>query len=154
MYDVKIKSGRKRRMFAVAHVGPYSEIGAAFDRLEAAIAGAGLAKKVKALVGIYHDDPAVTPPYALRSHAGVIVGAKERLPEGLQELFLPAGRTAVLQLHGPYSGLQAAYGHLYGVWLPASGETPGDAPSYEIYVNSPRDTAPQDLLTDIHLPLA
>jgi AraC family transcriptional regulator len=42
---------------------------------------------------------------------------------------------------------------LYGSWLPQSGREPGDAPCLEEYLNSPRDTAPTELLSDIYLPL-
>jgi AraC family transcriptional regulator len=50
--------------------------------------------------------------------------------------------------------MQAAYQWLYGTWLVQSGEEPADAPVFEEYLNSPRDTAPADLLSDIYLPLA
>ncbi len=42
---------------------------------------------------------------------------------------------------------------MYGVWLPESGEEPGDAPPHEVYLNAPQDTAPDDLLTDVVVPL-
>jgi AraC family transcriptional regulator len=43
---------------------------------------------------------------------------------------------------------------LLGIWLPASGESYGTTPMFEVYLNSPMDTAPDDLLTEICLPLA
>ncbi|MGB0905271.1 MAG: AraC family transcriptional regulator, partial [Mangrovicoccus sp.] len=72
----------------------------------------------------------------------------------LERLDLPAGRHGVLRYKGPYTGLKAAYEYLYGQWLPGSGETPAEFAVYEIYLNSPMDTAPEDLLTDICMPLA
>jgi AraC family transcriptional regulator len=60
----------------------------------------------------------------------------------------------VLRFRGPYATMRAAYQWLYGEWLVQSGAQPADAPVFEEYLNSPRDTAPNDLLTDIHLPLA
>jgi AraC family transcriptional regulator len=35
-----------------------------------------------------------------------------------------------------------------------SGREPADAPVFEEYLNSPRDTAPTELLSDIYLPLS
>lgn len=61
---------------------------------------------------------------------------------------------AAMLFTGPYSGLKAAYDYLYGDWLPSSGREMRDAPSYEVYLNSPMDTAPEDLLTEICVPLA
>jgi AraC family transcriptional regulator len=47
----------------------------------------------------------------------------------------------------------AAYDWLYGQWLPSSGREAADAPVFEDYLNSPRDTLPTELRTDIYLPL-
>jgi AraC family transcriptional regulator len=30
---------------------------------------------------------------------------------------------------------------------------PADAPSFEVHLNAPMDTAPEDLITELHLPL-
>lgn len=43
---------------------------------------------------------------------------------------------------------------LCGNWLIASGHTLAHQPVFEAYLNSPRGTAPADLLTDIYLPRA
>jgi AraC family transcriptional regulator len=59
----------------------------------------------------------------------------------------------VLEHTGPYATLAGAYDWLYGVWLPQSGEEPRDAPPIELYVNDPRTTPPNDLRTDIRLPV-
>ena len=39
-------------------------------------------------------------------------------------------------------------------WLVQSGREAADAPVFEEYLNSPKDTAPADLVTEICLPLA
>lgn len=49
--------------------------------------------------------------------------------------------------------MRDAYRWLMGVWLPASGHEAADGPMLEDYLNSPADTAPPDLRTDIHLPI-
>ncbi|MDB4944031.1 MAG: Transcriptional regulator, AraC family [Labilithrix sp.] len=41
-----------------------------------------------------------------------------------------------------------------GRWLPGSGERIGSGPSFEIYRNSPMDTPPDQLRTELHVPLA
>ena len=62
-------------------------------------------------------------------------------------------RVIGLPHRGAYTGLSAAYDWLLGVWLADAGEVLRDAPSWELYVNDPMDTAPEDLRTDIYLPL-
>ena len=52
----------------------------------------------------------------------------------------------------PTPGIAEAYRRLFGSWLPGSGEEIDDRPCMECYHNSPLDTAPADLLTDLCLP--
>ncbi len=63
------------------------------------------------------------------------------------------GEYAVLRHKGPYADMKAAYDWFYGQWLPQSGREPANAPPVEEYLNSPQDTPPMELLTDIYLPL-
>ena len=64
-----------------------------------------------------------------------------------------AGRYAVYTHRGPYDGIAEAYKRLFTLWLPGSGEEMDDRPCMELYRNSPLDTAPTQLLTDLCLPL-
>ena len=45
------------------------------------------------------------------------------------------------------------YTKLLGQWLPRSGRELRATPCFEIYLNDPQSTEPEDLLTDIHAPL-
>ena len=92
-------------------------------------------------------------PDDLRSHAGFQIHDDVAIDPPLEEINLPAGRHAVLTHTGPYAGLPAAYDQLYSVWLPGSGEEPADSPPFEIYLNSPMDTPPDALVTEICMPL-
>ena len=106
------------------------------------------------MVGIYYDDPGTVAPENLRSHAGVLVDTGFSMPENLEDVVLPEGRMVVMHYKGPYAGLKAAYDYLYGQWLPQSTEELREAPSFEVYLNDPTDTKPDDLLTDIYVPIA
>ncbi len=59
----------------------------------------------------------------------------------------------MLTYKGPYAGISAAYHSLFGNWLPEAGEEPAEAPCCEIYLNNSREVAPEELLTEICLPL-
>lgn len=154
MFPVITRQDTARRLACTPHKGPYPEISRAFEKLSAAIAARGLFPQVGQMIGVYYDSPADVAAENLRSHAGFVVGADTPIEPPLEEVILPAGRCAVLTFKGPYAGLMAGYDQLFGIWLPQSGETPADAPMFEIYLNSPMDTAPENLLTEICLPLA
>ncbi|HMS95092.1 MAG TPA: GyrI-like domain-containing protein, partial [Tabrizicola sp.] len=153
MYPVILRTEPARRLAAISHKGPYPEIGRAFEKLGSTVSARGFFGRFGNMVAVYYDSPADVKPADLRSHAGLEAPADLPIDPPLEEVTLPAGRHAVLTFTGPYAGLQAAYDQLFGIWLPQSGEVPADSPVFEVYLNSPMDTAPADLVTEICLPL-
>jgi len=152
MYPITIKQDPPRRLITLPHRGAYHLIGKAFETFFAMCQSRELWPQVDAILCVYIDNPEVTPEAELRS----LVGGGWRgqdIPDGMDEYQLAGGKTAVLTHKGPYTGLEQAYQALFGTWLPSSGEEPADAPCFEIYLNGPQDTAPEDLLTEICLPL-
>ena len=154
MYPVIIRKDPARRLAAMPHKGPYFEIARAFDRLSATLGPRGLFPMAGHMIGVYYDDPAATPAPNLTSHAGIELPEPAPIAAPLEEMILPAGPLAVLTYTGPYSGLPAAYDQLYRDWLPKSSHHPAHAPVFEVYLNTPLDTAPENLITEICLPLA
>ncbi len=154
MYPVTIRPQNALRLASLTHRGAYTEISDAFGQLAAVFSSRGLWAQSRGMAGVYFDDPSTVAVADLRSAAGIIVGPEFEMPEDLEELVLPAGDHAILTLEGPYTGLPNAYQYLYGPWLQESGREPADAPSFEIYLNDPTDTAPADLRTEVCLPLA
>jgi len=153
MYTVEIETHAERRLAALPHKGAYQDIGMKFEALSGIFSARNLWKHTGHPVGVYYDDAAAVPTADLRSHAGVVVQADFEMPDDLEEVIIAAGRTAVLHYKGPYAGLKDAYRYLYGKWLAGSGVELRDAPAYSLVLNSPRDNAPDALLTDICLPI-
>ena len=106
------------------------------------------------MIGIVHDDPEVTPPEKVRYDAAVVVTRPVEAKGDFGVMELPGGTYAVFTHHGSYDGLSKTYQKIYGGWLPASGRQLRDTPAFEEYLNSPRDTRPEGLVTLIHLPVA
>ncbi len=153
VFPIEIETQPARTLAALPHTGRYTDIGIAFESLGAIFTARNLWPNAAGMVGVYYDDPDATPEAELRSHAGVVLNGTVEMDAPLVPLSIPGGRYAVMHYKGPYSGLAAAYKHLYGVWLPESGEDLGDHPPIEVYLNGPQDTAPADLLTDVCVPL-
>jgi AraC family transcriptional regulator len=152
--EVRIETRPEIRVAALAHVGPYNTIGAAFDRLGAIAGRAGLlASPAAQMIAVYHDDPETTPAAQLRSAAGVSVAAGAAIPPPLQELRLPAGRWACMLHRGSYAGLGDSWQRLLGQWLPASGWRLGAGECYELYLNHPGRAREEDLATLTYVPL-
>lgn len=153
VYPIEIRDEPARRLAALEHRGPYLEIGKTFEKISTIFTTRNLWPNATGMAGLYYDDPTAVAEAELSSHAGVAVTDQMDIPDDLVEVQAPAGKMAVMHYKGPYAGLKAAYDHLYGVWLPQSGEEPRDGPAMEVYLNSPMDTAPEELLTDVAVPL-
>ena len=72
--------------------------------------------------------------------------------DGVELEELPAVEAATLLYKGPYDGMTSSWGRLME-WVGASGRRPG-GPLREIYLGDPETTAPEDLLTELVVPLA
>jgi AraC family transcriptional regulator len=152
--NVTIEKMPELHVGAVRHVGPYMQINKAFAKLGEIVDKAGVEKRPgMAMLAIYYDDPETTPPDQLRSDAGLTFPEGTRLPKGLEKHDIPGGRYAKTTHVGPYESLGDVWVRLMGEWLPASGERMRNSPSYEIYRNTPEDTKPSDLRTDLYVPL-
>ncbi len=162
--NVVIKPFPPRLAAAIRHVGPYTECGPAWERLCGPFATLQLFRETTLALSICHDDPDITPPEKCRMEVCVT------LPEGMtekdeavqqllaaDEIYLTTvgseGEYASVLVKGPYTLLHPMYRSLYGEWLPGSGREPANAPGVEVYINCPTENAPEDLLTEIFIPL-
>ncbi len=101
MFPVTIRTEAPRRLAALAHKGPYQEIGRTYEKLGSTVAARGLMSQVRRMVGVYYDHPAEVKPADLRSHAGFEVGPEFTMSPPLEEVLVPGGRHAVLTYRGP-----------------------------------------------------
>ena len=153
-YTVEIREVPAVRLAGIAHTGSYMLIGKAFETAATRMAAQGLARPEMRWLAVYEDDPFAVPERQLRSRAGLSLPADSVARPPLEAFTLGGGPCAVLRHRGPYATMRAAYQWLYGSWLVRSGHATANLPVFEEYLNNPRDTAPDDLLTDIFLPLA
>lgn len=154
MIEVTIETHPARHLLALSHEGDYEQIGPRFEQLVGTAGSLGLLGPDSITIGIYYHDPDGTGVEELRSHACVSVRPDfDRAPEGFELLDLPAGEVAVGVHRGPYTQLEQSYRWLFGEWLPSSGREPAARPPYEVYVDDPRTTKPEELRTHICIPL-
>jgi AraC family transcriptional regulator len=155
--DVRVERFAPLRVLSVRHTGSYDQVGSAWRMLMMWAGMSGLIGAGAEMIGVPHDDPDSTPPDKLRYDACVTLASDATAPLDstgiIGQMELTGGDYAITTHRGPYDRLGETYLRLMGNWLPGSGHEARDAPALEVYRNSPLDTAPQDLLTDIRLPL-
>jgi AraC family transcriptional regulator len=152
--DVRIETFPDRLAVCARHVGPYNEVGETFRRVFAWAGPAGVLRPGVVIMGLSYDNPETNAPEDLRYDVCFSVdGPIGDLPDGLRLDTVRGGRYAVHTLRGPYSGMPAAFRHLFGRWLPASGEELDERPCMEIYLNDMTQVPEAELRTDLCIPL-
>jgi len=150
---VEIKQLKPMRAAFMRHVGPYDEVGETWDRFLTLMGKDGYLGGNPMMFGICHDDPEVTPRVKIRYDACLSVD-EDFAPTGdIGVQTVAGGRYAMTTHAGPYNQLGKTYAEFLGQWMPRNGHELRNAPCFEIYVNDPYSTPPEELLTDIYAPL-
>ena len=153
--DIAIVDIPDRQAAAILHVGPYSLIGSAFDRVgQWAQANAGVVTGPP--LALYLNDPQSTPPDELRSYAAVPIAPEAPAdPSGMVERIpLAGGRYAVVAHHGSYSGLGRAWPEFMAA-VAADGLNPDwSRPCFEVYANEPGTVPEDELITELYQPVS
>ena len=151
--EIQVKFVPKMRVAFVRHVGPYQECAPAWEKLAGWAGPKGLFTPAAKALGLCHDDPGETPPEKIRYDACLTVGADVE-PEGEVGVKEIAGGEYVIATHkGPYDKLMDVYMELYGRWIPENGREYTMDPCFEVYVNDPHTTPPEELITEVYVPL-
>ncbi|WP_225783234.1 GyrI-like domain-containing protein [Xenophilus sp. Marseille-Q4582] len=153
-YTVEVREVAVVHLAGLDHHGSYMHVGQAFEASFAHLSAARLMRPDTRWLAVYFDDPDAVPEGQLHARAGLSLPQHIAAPASLTRFALGGQPCAVLRHRGPYATMRAAYAWLYGRWLVESGHAAADLPVFEEYLNNPRDTPPEALLTDIFLPLA
>lgn len=153
MYNITYQTLADLEVVSLQHNGSYLQISQAFSRLGSWLGARNLITQESQMIALYYDDPATVAENQLRSRACFSISKACSLESPMERVTIAGGKYAVLRHRGSYDALSAAYEWLFGTWLLQSGCELRDAPPFEKYLNTPMDTAPADLLTDIYLPL-
>jgi AraC family transcriptional regulator len=141
------------RVAFARHVGAYDEVGEAWQRIMAWAMRAGAFGPQFRPLGIVHDDPEITPPQSLRYDAAIVVGEAAKPQGDIGVMELPEREYASAVHRGPYSTLYETYARICGEWVAPNGRELAAAPTVEVYRNNPQHTKPEELVTEIYMPL-
>jgi AraC family transcriptional regulator len=154
--EVELVERSPQPALTLRHLGPYPEVGSAWQMLLAYVFRVLSPVGPIELLGVPWDDPDVTAPEHLRCDVGVALRDLHSLePEPPFEIReLPGGRYAECMHRGAYEALSDSYAYVCGVWAPKHGEELRHAPSIEIYGRGPAaGVDSRDYRTRLFVPL-
>jgi effector-binding domain-containing protein len=137
---------------AVAHKGPYSEMGTVIGELMGAMQTQGLFAQVRGpMVGVYYNSPGDTKPEDLSWETGFIIAA-EATPQPPLMKKVWEYKTVAAAVHvGPYEKIGAAVTKMTA-WLAAQGYEI-DGPFLDRYIDrNPMAVKPEERRTEIWIP--
>ena len=107
-------------------------------------------------ITIYLDDPQTTPAEKCRLDVGIAAPVVNELqPSGNVEIHtIEGGKFIVFLFKGPYSELGKVYEEVYGNLLRGSKVKVLQKAMFEKYLSDPETTKPEDLLTELWIPIA
>lgn len=153
--NVQVNFQSPIRVVMMRHTGPYEGIAPVFDKLWSWVEANGV--EIQRTIGIYYDNPDVTPAAQLRSAACFEVrGAYQMtnnggMPVSVEEI--PGGNYAVTRHVGSYDGLEKVWSDFTAYIEGPLGKTISDNPAFEVYVNDPSETPENQLITDLYMPV-
>ncbi len=150
MFNVETIAVNEINLAGYSHKGDYMEITNTFEKLFMNANSQNLLTDQTRSFGLYYDDPKSVATEALRSMACLTVDKSQVLDDGLERMTIPAGKCVSILFKGPYAELERPYDWLFGHWIPTNNIEIADFPPFEEYLNDPRDTHPNALLTRIY----
>ncbi len=151
--EINIEQVPETFLAYVRHVGPYTECMAAWKTLYSDSEVTKTFGPNTVSVGIGYDNPQVTEASKIRYDACVSVPKNFKATAPIATQTLACGRYATVTHKGPYETLEDTYNYLFSQWIPQCSEELANAPCIEFYLNDPNETAPEELLTKVCLPL-
>jgi len=151
--DVSVRKFEEMTVAFVRHVGPYKKVGSAWEKLCSDRQVVRTMGPDILTLGICYDDPEVTDEGKIRYDACVTVDYSFVSADGIGRQNIKGGEYAVAVHKGSFDTIGDAYKYIYSEWLPGSGREVENGPSIEVYLKNPDRVPPEEMETEIRLPL-
>jgi AraC family transcriptional regulator len=154
-FEAQIKELPERFVASVRHIGSYSDIGKAIEKVFAWAGPKGLIRFPQTqCLAVYHDSPEMVDVNELRSDACITVPDGTQPDGDVQTMKIPGGTFAVAHVEIDVAEYGAAWDELIGEWMPKNGCVPDCTRlCYELYLNDPDQHPQKKHIVDICEPV-
>ncbi|MEL7268464.1 MAG: AraC family transcriptional regulator [Bacteroidota bacterium] len=151
--EVEVKEMPELKLLDVRHIGPYREIGTAFDKLLNWSGPRGLLQFPKTkMVAIYYNSPRITDEDKMQSSACITVEESVEVNGEVGTLKIPKGKFAVGSFKIKMEEFEKAWNSM-SLWVPENGFEQRDGHHHEIYYNNGREHPEGLFFVDICVPI-
>lgn len=152
--NVEIKDMPEIYVAYVRHLGNYSKVGSAFEKLMRWAGPRGLLEKsdVK-MLAVYHDDPGITEESKLRTSVCATIPEGMKTDGEVGTLKVAGGKYACGRFEITDREFEGAWNAMMGEWLPESGFLCDDKPPFELYHNNFEEHPEKKHIVDICIPV-
>lgn len=142
----------------VRYVGPYKGNEKLFEGLFTKLFNwAGPRDLIKfpetKVLSVYHDNPSITDEEKLRTSVCISVPEETKVEGEVGKMNIPAGKYAVGHFELTPETYETAWDYLFSEWLPGSGYQCDDRPTFELYLNDPKEHPEGKHIVDIYVPI-
>lgn len=153
--QAKVVQQEPKNVIYIAASGNYKNISysSLYERMWVEIKRQGLFGENMEHIAVYYDNPEVMVCDNMKCDVCISVSKAAQPNEEIGVKTIDGGRFVMFTYTGPYSNVGVAYDKIYGELLAQGGFSTRDTFCYEIYTNDPTQTAPQQLETEIYIPI-
>ncbi len=151
--NIEVLEMPEMKAIYVRHMGPFNEIGHAYEKLFKWAFPRGLfTPNVSKSATVIHDDPTVTDIEKVRQSACIIVTEDVKVEGEIGKLSIPGGKYAVGHFELGFTEFEMAWNSMCN-WFLESGYQQGDGCTYELYHNDYNTHPEKKHIVDICIPV-
>jgi AraC family transcriptional regulator len=142
------------QLVGIRHRGPYDQLPPIFQQLDAWTRQVGLSTMRS--IGVFYDNPDYVSAGSLRSIAAFEIDNNAIVPSnqlGAKKFTLAGMDYATTRYVGPYDQIEPVWSVFTQILEGQYSRRISKQPAFEVYVNDPALTAPNDLITDLYMPV-
>lgn len=154
--DPEIKEIKPKEVMTVRVINPFEHKNAfihAWKKLIRFMDVSGIPDATHEYLSLSRDISTITPPNQCRTYV-CVTSNPEIKPKGeFGKQTISGGLYAVFSYKGAYEKLESLYCSIYRNWIPNSEYELRDVAFFEKYLNTPDIVSPNELLTEVYIPV-
>ena len=148
--EIQVKEFSDMRVAFLSRTGSYDQIPEAMGSLMSWIFNRGIQPSGPPM-GIYYNSPESVSPDELRWDVAIPVPEDIEGEDEIAVRVLPGGKVATALHKGPYEQVGLVYGEIFD-FIAQEGLRPA-GPPMEVYLNDPGQVAPEEISTEVWVPV-